>query len=154
MDGCLLKERRESSAFSKRTMMSSLSDKTIEASNNYTRSRSIYRWWQRLSYHNVHLNYIEFGFMPGPDATGAIFILHQLQGKSYAVNKTLYWKRKGIQPCTQTCYFMGSSVAWHWEVDGPHHHHTKHGLAGHLHFDIWSSVWGSAMGKKSRLKTV
>ena len=37
----------------------------------------------------VDIDDMQFGFMPGHSTTGAIFIARQLQGKFYAINKTL-----------------------------------------------------------------
>ena len=37
-----------------------------------------------------HGNDMQLGFMPGHSTTDIIFIVHQLQEKFYAINKTLY----------------------------------------------------------------
>ena len=45
----------------------------------------------------VNINEMQFGFVPGRDTTGAIFVVHQLQEKYITANKLCYFAFAGHQ---------------------------------------------------------
>ena len=67
--------------------------------------------------------------MPWHSTTDIRFIVHRLQEKFYATNKTLYLAfvdlKKGIRSCTQTCHLVAFSQTRHrWVVGAAHTEHV------------------------------